>query len=286
MILPVVQQWLQQQALGAVVYSERLSGGDICETWRIDTDGGKRFCVKQLAAAADDMFRAEAAGLEAIRRTGTLPAPEVLHCQRTFLALEYIEPRARRADYWQRLGEQLAAMHHLPAPHFGFSLDTYCGKTPQPNPRYQCGFDFFAEQRLIYQAQLAYERGLFSMRDCHLVERLAGKLRELIPVQPPCLVHGDLWSGNIHVNASGAPVLIDPAAYWGWAETDIAMTRLFGGFAPQFYTAYQQIRPLEPGWEQRVPIYNLYHLLNHLNLFGSSYYASVKASVEAGLAQT
>jgi fructosamine-3-kinase len=113
-----------------------------------------------------------------------------------------------------------------------------------------------------------------------MVERLAARLRELVPAQSPALLHGDLWHGNVFASAAREPVLIDPAAHWGWPEADIAMTRLFGGFAAEFYAAYREARPLAPGWEQRLPLYNLYHLLNHLNLFGRAWLGRVREVLE------
>ncbi|TQV73517.1 fructosamine kinase family protein [Exilibacterium tricleocarpae] len=281
MQLAAAHLWLRDNDLGTVVQATRLGGGDICATWYIETDLQQRFCLKVLETAPADMFHSEAASLEAIHNTGTLPAPVVFEAQAQFLAMEYIAAGTPAGDYWQQLGRGLGLMHRQPAPHFGFGSDNYCGTTPQPNPRCDCGFDFFAEQRLLYQARLAQRRGLLSSGDCQGIEQLAARLPELVPEQPPSLVHGDLWSGNIHINSAGAPVLIDPAAHWGWAETDIAMTRLFGGFAEDFYRAYLAVNPLAPGWEQRLPLYNLYHLLNHLNLFGRSYYGQVRSVLAA-----
>ncbi len=166
-------------------------------------------------------------------------------------------------------------MHRQPAPAFGFSIDNYCGRTPQPNPQTPSGHEFFAEHRLMYQGRLAHEQGHLGRHELDALERLCTRLPTLIPDQSPALIHGDLWGGNIHCDGEGQPVLIDPATHWGWPEAELAMTRLFGGFDPEFYEHYLAENPLEPGWRERVPLYNLYHLLNHLNLFGSSYYPQV-----------
>jgi fructosamine-3-kinase len=167
-------------------------------------------------------------------------------------------------------------MHQINGNYFGFDSDNYCGKTPQVNTPCADGFDFFLKYRLATQIELASDAGLMNKNDITIVESIAQKLNQFIPKQPASLLHGDLWNGNVIYSHSG-PALIDPATYYGWAEADLAMTRLFGGFDDTFYHGYQEVRPLEPGFEERAPLYNLYHLLNHLNLFGSGWYDSVMA---------
>ena len=169
----------------------------------------------------------------------------------------------------------MAALHKHTQPKFGFESDNYIGSTPQPNPWTSDGYEFFAEHRLGYQAELARNRGLLSMKEAEGVSRIAARLPELVPEQPASILHGDLWSGNATTDSEGQPVIIDPAAYYGWAEADLAMMVLFGRPAGRFWQAYQDIQKLEPGWEERFPVYNLYHLLNHLNLFGRGYHGHV-----------
>jgi protein-ribulosamine 3-kinase len=270
-----LELWLEQEENTHIVGWQTLSGGDICRTQVITTDDGRRFCVKHQSAAPEDFFAAEAEGLAALRRNGNLRVPHVYAFDKTFIALEYIPPGSQTAGYWTDLGAQLARLHSDAFPRFGFTRDNYCGRTLQPNPRYDNGYDFFVQERLLYQGKLALEYGHLAADEMAQLERLCARLPELIPEQHPALLHGDLWAGNIHSDLKNRPVLIDPACYWGWPEADLAMTRLFGGFDTRFYHSYQQVRPLEPGWEERVPIYNLYHLLNHLNLFGSSYHSQV-----------
>jgi fructosamine-3-kinase len=132
----------------------------------------------------------------------------------------------------------------------------------------------------MFQVRLAYEWGRLDHVVVRQAEYLAARLADLIPEQPASIIHGDLWSGNVMTNSKGDPAIIDPAAYFGWAEADLAMTSLFGGFPPVFYQAYQEFRPLQPGWRERFPLYNLYHLLNHLNLFGASYREPVMGILE------
>jgi len=274
------EHWLEQQLGTRIAERQVLAGGDICLTERITTADGRHLCVKRQPNAPRDFFSAEAAGLEALRGSGALRVPEVHTSGPEFIALEYVAPGRRGSDYWEQLGRGLATLHSQAAPHFGFERDNYCGSTPQPNPATEDGHDFFARHRLFYQGQLALESGHLSGAELEQLEHLCQRLPELLPEQRPALLHGDLWGGNIHCDQQGQPVLIDPACYWGWPEADLAMTRLFGGFAAPFYHSYQEQRPLEPGWQARVPLYNLYHLLNHLNLFGSSYYFQVKQTLE------
>jgi protein-ribulosamine 3-kinase len=223
------------------------------------------------------MFEREAQGLEALRSAvGGPVVPEPLLFGATFLLIEDLQPAPRRGDYWESFGAQLAALHQNTESRFGFWHDNYIGSTPQPNPWTEDGHGFFGEHRLVYQAHLAEIKKLLSVRDVRRIESLSAKLPDLIPIQPPALIHGDLWSGNATTNADGSPAIIDPAVYYGWAEADLAMTDLFGSFPDAFYRAYQVVRPLEKGYRQRFPLYNLFHLLNHLNLFGSSYLSQVQ----------
>jgi fructosamine-3-kinase len=166
-------------------------------------------------------------------------------------------------------------LHSHTALRFGFPHDYYLGNTHHPHPWSGVGFNFFAEHRLIYQAELAGQRRYLSSKEVQMVENIAGRLRDWIPHQPASIIHGDLWSGNMISDEAGRPALIDPATYYGWAESDLAMMVLFGSPSGTFLHAYQEARPIPPGVESRFPIYNLYHLLNHLNIFGSGYYQQV-----------
>jgi fructosamine-3-kinase len=225
------------------------------------------------------MFQCEAEGLQVLGAAGGPRVPEVMLVGAQYLLLEDLAPAAKSSTYWVDFGRQLAALHNKMGDRFGFEHDNYIGSTPQPNPWTADGYTFFAEQRLLYQAQLARRRNLLDGRETRMVETVVGKLRDLVPEQPACLIHGDLWSGNALADANGNPALIDPAAHFGWAEAELGMTQLFGGFPAAFYGAYEEARPLEAGWQQRLPLYNLYHLLNHLNLFGSGYHAQVMGTL-------
>ncbi len=271
-----VQTWLVEQGYGEVLRVEPVSGGCINHGARLVTATGATFFLKTNPAAPPDMFAREAEGLEALQVPDGPRVPRPYLWGRTFLLLEDLAPARRAPDFWETLGRQLAALHEHTAPQFGFMHDNYIGSTPQPNPWTEDGYAFFAEHRLRFQARLARERGWLDAETMRQVERVAARLPQWIPAQPASLLHGDLWNGNVLSDRTGQPALIDPAAYYGWAEADLAMTALFGGFPERFYRAYEEVRPLVPGYRERFPLYNLYHLFNHLNLFGSGYYGAVR----------
>ena len=277
-----LSRWLRQSGFGKINQRESLSGGDCAKAERIRTASGENFCVKQKTDAPSDFFKAEHHGLNALAAAQTqsqspLTIPRVFGSGSDFIVLEYLPPSDRRADYWQHLGHGLAAMHCLPVPHFGFDRHNYCGTTPQFNTPESDGFSFFKRQRLVPQVDRALDNGLLTNSEVDCLRRLSDKLPQLIPEQGASLIHGDLWSGNLLVDTSGCPALIDPAAHYGWAEAELAMTHLFGGFPERFYRAYEEVNPLQSGWQTRVELYNLYHLLNHLNMFGGSYHSQVMA---------
>ena len=170
----------------------------------------------------------------------------------------------------------MARLHRLPATEFGYDCDTFCGGTRQPNKWCRDGHYFFAEQRLRYLAEKCFLKQQLPGELYENLLALAERLPELIPEQRPALLHGDLWSGNVISGSQGEPVLIDPAVYCGWPEAELAMTLLFGGFEPEFYDSYLTVYPQLPGWRERAGLYNLWHLLNHLYLFGSGYLPEIQ----------
>lgn len=275
MIPAAVRGWLEEHEFGVIAEQRPVGGGCINHGTRLLSEKGQRFFLKQNSDAPEDMFVREAEGLEVLRAGPGPRFPEPLLQGPDFLLLEDLAAAPRGEDYGALLGRQLAEMHLRTETRFGFAHDNYIGSTPQPNAWTEDGFIFFAEQRLGFQVRLARDGGLFERGEAAGVEKLAGRLEELIPEQPASLIHGDLWAGNAISDEGGRPALIDPAAHYGWAEAELGMTQLFGGFEASFYAAYEEARPLEPGWRQRLPLYNLYHLLNHLNLFGRGYHAQV-----------
>lgn len=250
-----------------------ISGGSINQVFRVTIDH-KYYCLKRNDRAAKDFFHSEQLGLQALSESYAVKTPDVAKRGQNFLLLHWVEPSSPSKFLFAQLGRELATLHKTHHTRFGFETDNYCGETPQINTLCDSGSCFFAKYRIQHQADLAIDNGLLSTKDRIRIESICDRLDQIIPEQPPSLLHGDLWNGNVLFSTSG-PVLIDPAVYYGWAEADLAMTRLFGGFDATFYEGYRETRPIEPGFDERVPLYNLYHLLNHLNLFGSGWYPSV-----------
>ncbi|MDH5620202.1 MAG: fructosamine kinase family protein [Gammaproteobacteria bacterium] len=247
-----------------------VSGGDISSAWRV----GNVF-LKTGPASSHDMFSAEAEGLAELAVPGIVRVPEVLACgahdDTAYLATEWLQLSRASRDTEAEFGKQLALLHETTQERFGWHRDNTIGLTPQHNDWSDSWVDFFREQRLGFQLQLAAENGFGGA----LQEQGARLLRRL-PVfferhEPrPALLHGDLWGGN-WASCNGVPVLFDPAVYYGDPESDLAMTRLFGGFGAAFYEAYAAHKPAASGSHDRSDLYQLYHVLNHLNLFGSAY---------------
>lgn len=275
----ILQELLAQAGLPDVSSGQGTGGGSFGETSRLTLADGRDVFLKSQHHAPANFFHAEAHGLKALAGTGAIRVPEVLAVSDSGLLLEWLSGTPA-SDYAERLGEQLATLHGHSAADFGFHEDNYCGLTPQPNPQLADGFAFFAEARLGHQARLAEKSGLLQSADIKRIEMIANRLRDWIPEQPASLIHGDLWSGNVHCGPDGEPVLIDPAVHYGWAEADLAMTTLFGRQSPVFYRTYAEASGLDPEWEERIPLYNLYHLLNHLNLFGGGYLSSVRGVLD------
>jgi protein-ribulosamine 3-kinase len=248
-----------------------VSGGCIHRCYRATLLGGHCF-LKVNERAFAGAFRAEAEGLEALRGAGCRaprPLKHGVEGDSAYLMLEWLE-LARSGDF-AALGHMLAQLHRNEGARFGWDADNYIGATPQKNGWYDSWAEFWRERRLKPQIELARSQGF---------DLAMPSLRLLDGHQPkPTLVHGDLWSGNSGFLPGGAPVLFDPAVYYGDREADLAMTELFGGFPREFYAAYGRELPLDAGYPQRRHLYNLYHLLNHLNLFGAGYLGQVRSTL-------
>ena len=246
------------------------SGGCIHDCYRVSIRGLTRF-LKCNAAEYADAFAAEADGLAALRAAG-LRAPEAhahgIAAGHAYLVLEYLDLTGRK-DF-AALGRMLAAAHRKAGPRFGWPRDNYIGATAQANGWCDDWNEFWMQRRLLPQLELARRNGF------HIEVPNIPLLQEHRPA--PSLLHGDLWSGNAGFTPAG-PVVFDPAVYYGDREADLAMTELFGGFPPEFYRAYHETCPLDAGYQRRKHLYNLYHLLNHLNLFGSGYLPQVQATL-------
>lgn len=269
----------------------RISGGDINEAYGLTVTGGRVIFMKSNTKGNLSFFTAEAAGLNAIARTKTIATPRILGVGTdeerggySFLLLEFISGKSRGRDYWESFARQLSDMHRastnglVSGGKYGFASDNYIGRHSQVNTGHDSWTDFFRECRLEPQFQDAAR--YFDRDDLKRIVRFLDRVDEIL-VEPeyPSLLHGDLWGGNVITGNDGRAWLIDPAVYVGHAEADLAMTELFGGFPPVFYDAYKGASPLQPGYERRRDVYNLYHLLNHLNLFGRIYLPEVKRIV-------
>lgn len=269
----------------------RITGGDINEAYGLTLTNGQRIFMKSNTKANLPFFTAEAIGLAAIARAKAIKTPRILATGTdegrggySFLLLEFISGKNQSKNYWEDFARQLAELHRAPTDglvadgKYGFDCDNYIGRRRQVNTGHESWISFFRECRL--EPQFRDADRYFDSEDWKRIGRFLDHIDEIL-VEPeyPSLLHGDLWSGNVITGNDGRAWVIDPAVYVGHAETDIAMTELFGGFPLQFYTAYQKAAPMQPGYEQRRDVYNLYHLLNHLNMFGRMYLPEVKRIV-------
>jgi protein-ribulosamine 3-kinase len=251
-----------------------VGGGSINEAYHLHGTDGARYFLKLNASRHLPMFVAEATGLETIAATNTIRVPRpITHGSaegQSYLVLEHLELGSRGNA--KLLGEQLAALHRCIGDRFGFDHDNFIGITPQPNAWTDDWATFWREHRLGFQLRLAEENGYGGQ-----LQSLGVKLLDVLPAffanhtPQPSLLHGDLWSGNHAFLANGSPTIFDPAVYYGDRECDLAMTELFGGYPADFYAAYRAAYPLDAGYATRKNLYNLYHILNHANLFGGGY---------------
>ena len=263
---------------GNPVRMERVGGGCIADA-RLAYFADETSVFVKTARSIQGMFEAEAQGLRELASAEVIRVPRVLAVGDDALVLERIQPAAEKPGFFESFGRAFSRMHqHRGAAH-GFSSDNFIGSTPQVNtPLEAPGWpEFFLQQRLRFQVRLTVNNG-FGDELGSLLDRAEDKITGLLGefVEAPSLLHGDLWSGNFMVDEQGGACLIDPAVYYGHREADLAMTRLFGGFPADFYGAYEELTPLAPGHRQRLPVYQLYHLLNHLNLFGKAYFAQCR----------
>lgn len=256
-----------------------IGGGCINEAHRLETNIGCYFIKYNSATLFPGMFGSEAQGLKILADTKTLSVPEFfgtgISGENAYLLLQNIETGTPGRNFWNEFGTKLADLHRYSSEYFGHDHDNYIGSLVQSNQQNNDFFSFFISQRIEPQLITARNKGAFSQSDTRYFDSFFKTLPELIPVEKPALVHGDLWSGNFMVAAGGSPCLIDPAVYYGHRESDIAMTKLFGGFQPEFYHAYNRAWPMENEWEKRMAIFNLYPLLVHVNLFGGGYTSQV-----------
>ena len=283
----VAQHISEASGAAFAIRSQQDVGGGCINTTTVLQDGKRRYFVKLNDASHRSMFEAEAEGLEEIARTRTVRVPAPI-CwgtaeHSTYLVLEYLELGGARSDHLERLGQQLAQMHRATQDRFGWKRDNTIGSTPQINTPSRDWVGFWREHRLGFQLELAARNGRDLMRKGErLMAGLGEFFRDYRPV--PSLLHGDLWGGNVGA-AGQLPVIFDPAVYYGDREADLAMTELFGGFSGRFYQAYHETWPLDPGYKTRKTLYNLYHVLNHFNLFGGGYASQAERMIDSLLGE-
>lgn len=259
-----------------IAKSRTIGGGSINSAFLLESST-RQYFVKTNSAKYAEMFAAEAEGLAELHKPGVIKVPRPVcwdtQDKITFIVLEYIDFGRGVTQSAEKFGQQLAALHKVTAPCFGWHRDNTIGSTEQRNAQTKNWVEFYREQRLEFQIKLALSQG-YNGEIKTLGAKLCDRLDAFfIDYQPQSsLLHGDLWSGNYDYDSDGNPVIFDPAVYYGDREADMAMTELFGGFPKSFYDAYQDAYPLDTGYEIRKTLYNLYHILNHLNLFGGGYY--------------
>jgi len=282
MLPPTLLTHLETTLGARLTDAKPLTGGDIHRAWRLRAPEGREWFVKtNTTAQAAAMFKTEAQGLGLLGASRAIRTPKVFGHGCTpdghaYLILEYIPPGYKNRLFWETFGRALANLHGNTSERFGFAHDNFIGSLPQSNTRHDTWAEFYAEERLWPQMLQACELGYFDKNAEQQLSHLCKKLGWLCPRESPALTHGDLWSGNFICDTAGQPVLIDPAAAFAHREIDLAMSRLFGGFDAAFYVAYEEVWPLESGFDKRLEVYQLYYLLVHVNLFGGGYVTSVR----------
>lgn len=266
-----------EQHIGENIVSDiSLGGGCIGDSRVVKTETGIKYFLKSYGSNTRSIIKNEANGLNELAKTKAIHIPKVIYSDEQFLLLEYIEQSSRVSNFSELFGQRFAMMHKYTSEEFGFYENNFIGSTPQINiPKSKKWSTFYWEYRLLYQFKLAERNNYSSPELSDLFSILENRIESIIEgsEEEPTILHGDLWGGNYIVDKKGEPCLIDPAVYYGHREADLAMTMLFGGFDSKFYSAYDEAYPLKPGWKNRIEIYKLYHVMNHLNLFGASYYS-------------
>lgn len=252
-----------------------VGGGSINRAYKVKVGTFNYFIKANSTADASAMFKCEQDGLSTLREHSDFRIPKVYGTSslegEKFLIMDFISSAPRDASYWDELGKKLAGLHRNTNDSFGYTQNNYIGSLPQQNNAHITWSEFFVTERMEPLLKLALQQDLIDKAQADHFFKALPNMLSLLPIEPPSLIHGDLWSGNLMTDDRGEPTIIDPAVYYGHREMDLAFTYLFGGFSAEFYEAYQHYYPLEQGFSDRIDIHNLYPLLVHLNLFGIGY---------------
>jgi len=279
----IVRRIIEQRLSTNILSISKLSGGDINEVYSFKTHQGAFVVKVNDKNRFPKMLRKEAQGLDLLAKANVSTPKLIDQFEQEdlqFIILEYITQEASGKKYWLRFGEDLSRLHQKSASNFGLEYDNYIGSLPQENKIKTSWEHFFIECRINPLVKMGFDKGLLHEGHLQKFQNFFKLFNDLIPTEKPSLLHGDLWSGNLLCGEGQIPVFIDPAVYYGHREVDIAMTKMFGGFDPIFLSRYNEVFPLEKGWENRLNIHNLYPILVHLNLFGKSYLGGIEKVLE------
>lgn len=280
---PTLQTSLSQLLKTSVNEIQTVGGGCINETYKIKTSGGTFFCKANSASKFPHLFEKEKNGLKLLAKENAIRVPDIIDYSerdnQQLLILEWIEEGSKTNQFWKSFGKQLAALHQITNDKFGLKENNYMGSVVQLNSEQANWVEFFIIQRLQPLIKLCQHQ--FGSKHHYQFENLYKKLPGIFDKEKPSLLHGDLWSGNFMCDETGAPVLIDPAVYFGHRSVDLAMTTLFGGFPSLFYESYHYHFPLPSNYQEQWRVCNLYPLLIHLHLFGPSYLSQIEQTLDA-----
>lgn len=280
MNIPLPIREALRDSLGIYITEAHSLGGGCIHNAREVVAGSEKFFLKFNQSHHLSNFEAEAKGLDLLRSSEEVTVPQVIGHGNAgsyaWLILEFVNQGIRNAQYWEKLGWQIAGLHRHTAPVFGLDFDNYIGTLPQQNHPHTKWLDFFIAERIRPMLHLAVNQRELGRSTAGYFELLFSRLRDFFPEEPPALLHGDLWGGNILAAETGFPVLIDPAVYYGHREAELAFMTLFDAIPQRFFDAYEEVYPLSSGYRDRFDLYNLYPLLVHVNLFGGGYVTSVE----------
>ena len=280
-----IKSKIEKELNSKIIDSQSLSGGCISNAYKIKTNAGEIYFLKYNSSVKSDMFIKEAHGLQELNRSDVIKIPKVICYNEEYILLEQITSANKQKKFSEDFGRKFALLHKFTSEVYGFYEDNYIGSNPQINISEENEKNnwtkFYFNKRILFQLQLAEETGNSTVELRKALSILENKIDKIVDDngERPSLLHGDLWGGNYLIDEKGFACLIDPAVYYGNREADLAMTKIFGGFDSRFYEAYNEVFPLPDGYQYRENIYKLYHILNHLNLFGGGYYTQAMSLI-------